>query len=124
MSVATRTSARPRRRRGLAIALAVGSLAGCTSVMQRYQALPETDRKAYEQCAMERCGPAPQWKGEASWALRQYEQERAAHVACWDRDLETYVGLPEPDRRRVWLAGRCRPLPSPLLLPVNPSARP
>ncbi len=124
MNVASNRFPRRRRRPALAALFAMMATSACTSVMQRYQALPESDRQAYERCAMERCGPAPQWKGEASWAMQQYERERAAHVACWDRDLETYTGLPEPDRRRVWLAGRCRPLPSPPLLPISPSARP
>lgn len=108
---ALRTAAAP-----MALAAA---LAGCTTAMDRYRALPADEREAYERCAQQRCGPAPQWRGEASWALRQWERERLAHAACWDGYLSEYVELPDRERRRLWLVSRCNRLPPPAPLPMD-----
>ena len=86
--------------------LAMGAT-GCYASHDRYAALPSDDRIAYERCAKQRCGPAPQWKGEALWATRQFEHEQAAHTACWDALVADFVDLPDGASRRAWLTSRC-----------------
>lgn len=97
--------------------VALAALLGCNSAMDRYKTLPAQDRETYERCAMQRCGPAPQWKGEAEWAMRAYQLERDAHVACWDRHLDDYTRIEGSERRRLWLLSRCRRL----IVPISPS---
>jgi hypothetical protein len=103
----TRTASRYSPALVAARVAAIVALTACASVQTRYEALPEGDRAAYEDCAQRRCGSAPQWKGEANWAVRQYERERAAHAACWDSLLSDYVELPDGLTRKTWLASRC-----------------
>lgn len=122
---------RPRRTSVAAVAVALAgaglALAGCTTAFDRYRTLPVSDRAEYERCAMERCGPAPQWRGEALWATQTYERERDAHIACWDAPLEGYVAIQTSEQRRIWLLSRCRrqlTLPRTNLLPLGPRQGP
>jgi len=121
----------PRRSAAAAVAaalVAVGQLvAACTTAFDRYRALPVSDRVEYERCAMERCGPAPQWRGEALWATQTYERERDAHIACWDAPLQGYVAIQTSEQRRIWLLSRCRrqlTMPRTSLLPLGPRLGP
>ena len=114
-------------RRVLAAAVLCGLSLGCSNAFDRYRALPASDRAEYERCAKERCGPAPQWRGEAQWSQQQYERERDAHIACWDAPLSGYLALQSSEQRQIWLVTRCRrqqALPRTTLLPLGPRVGP
>ncbi len=84
------------------------SLAACAASMQdRLQLLPATDRNAYDECALDRCGLAPAWYGEAQWAMERYEREAKAHSECWYRYIDAYVAQATPAARAQYLQGKC-----------------